>query len=100
MSHFEIEGNGANAVVKAKYDRDGMLVSGKLVMRDAKVPCCIYRFCGNSEYEGWRLKSTEVLVKNFDSAQTEYKVTLANGSKEKVLRFGTEGSHVALLQRR
>lgn len=100
MSHFEIEGNGQNAVVKARYDREGLLTSGTLVMRDAKVPCCIYRFCTDSEYKGWTLKSTEVLVKNFDRAQTEYKVTLAKGSKEKVLHFGTEGSNIALLNRR
>lgn len=100
ITHFDIEGNGQNAVLKASYDRDGMLTSGTLVMRDAKVPCCIYRFCTDSEYEGWRLKSTEVLVKNFDPALTEYKITLQNGDREKVLHFGTEGRNIALLNRR
>ncbi|MCG2591046.1 hypothetical protein, partial [Rhodohalobacter sulfatireducens] len=93
---FVLEGSGATIDVKATYDEEGNLVESTLIKKDTQVPIPILRFIYSHEkFNSWTMTGNEIVVKDFDPYQTEYKVTMTNGDETEVLNFKEQGESIA-----
>lgn len=100
-SHYVLNGTSSTIDVEALYDREGNLIEATLINKDTQIPVPILRYIySDEEFAGWVMVSNEKVVKDFDSYQTEYKVTLSNGDETEVLHFREQGKSIAFLDRR
>lgn len=97
-SHYELRAQGPKIDLQATYDKDGKLVESTFRKIDTRIPYAIRKFIISGEFEGWKMISNEMTVKDFNAYQTEYKVVLSDGSMEKVLHFKNHGNWIALLE--
>lgn len=97
-SHYELRAQGPKIDLHATYDKDGKLVESTFRKRDTRIPYAIRKFIISGEFEGWKMISNEMTVKDFNTYQTEYKVVLSDGTMEKVLHFKNHGNWIALLE--
>ena len=94
--NFFLEGSGATIDVKALYDEQGNLLEATMIKNDSQVPIPILRFIYSHEkFSGWTMTGNEIIVKDFDSYQTDYKVTMSNGDDTQVLHFKEQGESIA-----
>lgn len=101
VTHYVLKGRGSNIEVEAMYDHEGNLIEATLISKDTQIPVPILRYIySDEEFAGWVMVSNEKIVKDFDSYQTEYRVTLSNGDETEVLHFRERGESIAVLEQR
>jgi len=94
--NFVLEGSGATIDVKAVYDEQGNLLEATMIKKDTQVPIPILRFIYSHEkFSDWTMTGNEIIVKDFDPYQTDYKVMMTNGIDTEVLHFKEQGESIA-----
>ena len=94
--YFVLEGSGDTIDIKATYDEDGNLIESTLIKKNTQVPLAILRFIYSHEtFNSWTMTGNEIVVKDFDPYQTEYKVIMSNGDETQVLNFKEQGESIA-----
>ena len=75
---------------------DGNLIESTLIKKNTQVPLAILRFIYSHEtFNSWTMTGNEIVVKDFDPYQTEYKVIMSNGDETQVLNFKEQGESIA-----
>jgi len=91
-THFVLRGKGIRTSVHAIYDQDGKLIQAELNKKDIALPIPIRKYIFES-YNEWSMTGNEMIVRDFDAGNTEFKVNLKNGSEEQTLVFKKNGHH-------
>lgn len=97
-SHFVLTGSGYKLNMRATYAKDGTLVKSLLTMQDIRIPSAIRQYIFSGKFKGWTMTGNEKIVTDFDPYQTEYKIIMTKGTKEKVLSFREYGNTFTLLE--
>lgn len=97
-TRFVLTGSGHKLDMTATYDEDGYLVKSLLTIRDIRIPRAIQQYIYSGKFDRWTVTGNKKIVKDFDPYQTEYKIMMSNGTKEKILSFREYGNTFTLLQ--
>lgn len=81
---YTVEGSSQNEELYAEYDRSGKLIHATLIQRNINIPKRIARILLDDEFKEWTMIGNEVVIEDFDTRQTQYKIVLQNGSDVKV----------------
>lgn len=86
-----VEGNGDRIQLYAEYNKNGDLVTSRLVKKDTPLPKSIYRHLVKN-HPGWTMSSNKTKIEDFSTEMTTYTVVITKDGKKKVLSFDHAGN--------
>lgn len=94
LGPYTISGrNGFRKTLEASYDENGELTDARLTRINVVLPRAIRAFLDN-ELSGWTVTSNEMVVEDFNTEKTEYKVNLKKGTARQSIYFNHLGKPI------
>lgn len=81
---------GDNISLMATYDKEGQLIASRYKRIDVALPNCLLAYLTESQYEGWQIIGSEMVIKDFDPATSQYTVFLENATSVRSEKFDYE----------
>jgi hypothetical protein len=91
---YELRSQSDTESLYARYDSDGELVEADFRRKNTTLPRAVREYLVTEKYTDWTMTANEMSVRNFESDQTTYKVTLEKGNHQKELHFNSDGERI------
>jgi len=89
-----------NMNLTARYDRRGNLVESTLYRKNTALPSPVRKQLVSEDLTGWMMIENEMVVRDFETEKTEYKVILEKNNNKQTLYFDHEGNRIQQFARR
>lgn len=97
LREYTLKNNGRNIRLYATYGKDGNLIKGRLVTKNARLPKVIQDYLVTDNYRGWTMTSNKTIVRDFNSKKTEYEVKIQKDKIKQTLLFDHFGNRITRL---